>query len=98
MTGKRGRTADQAAHGWEEAGDYLGVVERLIISPSPGRFEPVTVHESIVEAGQVVGQVVRSDERIEVKSSQRGTFMGHLADDGERVRDGQAVAWIRAAS
>ena len=98
MTGKRGRDAEGHSHGWEQAGDYLGVVERLIVSPSQGRFEPAVVHETVIEPGQVVGTIIHSDQRIDVTATQGGTFMGHLADEGERVRDGQAVAWMRAAS
>ena len=37
------------------------------------------------------------DERIDVCAVHSGHFMGHLAESGERVRDGQALAWIRVA-
>ena len=79
------------------AGEYLAVPERLIVSPMPGRFEPSELAGDRVEAGQAVGAVVRSGERIEVLSQVSGRFMGHLADHGERVRDGQALAWVRLA-
>jgi biotin carboxyl carrier protein len=81
-----------------EAGEYPTVAERLVVSPMPGRFEPAPLGDDRVEAGQVVGEVVRSDERIPVIATIAGRFMGHLAERGERVRDGQPIAWIRLAS
>ena len=78
-------------------GEYLTVPERLIVAPMPGRFEPADVDGGRVEAGQTVGAVVRSGDRVDVLSQVSGRFMGHLVDRGERVRDGQALAWVRLA-
>ena len=80
------------------AGEYLIVAERLIVAPGPGRFEPAVPDGEHVTCGQTVGTVVRSDHRLEVVSQVAGRFMGHLADAGERVRDGQPLAWVRLAS
>jgi len=77
-------------------GEYLVVPERLIVAPSSGRF--VTDHTPHdLRAGEMVGRVVRSDGVTPVYSNFSGTFMGHLAADGQRVRDGQPLAWIRLA-
>jgi biotin carboxyl carrier protein len=79
------------------AGEYLIVSERLIVAPAPGRFEPSVPDGDHVACGQTVGTVVRADRRFEVVSQVTGRFMGHLADPGERVRDGQPLAWVRLA-
>src|SRR6476646_7841455 len=84
--------------GWVEAGEFPVVDERVVVSPMPGRFEPVVLPEQVVVVGQLVGEVVRSDERIPVLANTSGQFMGHLAEPGERVGDGQPLAWIRLAS
>jgi predicted deacylase len=79
------------------AGEYLIVAERLIVAPGPGRFEPAVPDGGQVACGQTVGAVVRADRRVDVVSQVAGRFMGHLADAGERVRDGQPLAWVRLA-
>jgi biotin carboxyl carrier protein len=86
------------SNGWVEAGEFPVVAERVVVSPMQGRFEPVVLPETEIEIGQLVGEVVRSDERIPVLANSAGRFMGHLAERGERVRDGQPLAWIRQAS
>ncbi len=82
---------------WAEIGEFPVVSERMLVAPMQGRFEPALVSEDDVSPGQVVGEVVRSDERVPVVATTRGRFMGHLAERGERVRDGQPLAWIRLA-
>lgn len=77
-------------------GEYLAVAERLIVAPAPGRFVPDHTAGDL-RVGQVVGNVVRSDGVTPVHSSFAGRFMGHLAADGQRVRDGQPLAWVRLA-
>jgi biotin carboxyl carrier protein len=79
------------------AGEYLNVTERVIVAPMPGRFEPAVPAGEQVRRGQSVGAVVRSDRRVDVVSQVAGHFMGHLADAGQRVRDGQPLAWVRLA-
>ena len=79
-------------------GEFLTVPERLIVAPMAGRFEPAPLPGDVVAPGQAVGCVVRSGDRVEVRSPVAGRFMGHLADSGERVRDGQPLAWVRLAS
>jgi biotin carboxyl carrier protein len=79
------------------AGEYLNVPERVIVAPAPGRFEPAVPDGDHVRCGETVGTVVRSDHRVDVVSQVAGRFMGHLADAGERVRDGQPLAWVRLA-
>ena len=81
-------------------GEELGVPERVVVAPCRGVFQPapprtVTTEGEIVEAGQVIGVIRSLKDEVEVRSPFRGWFMGLLAADGERLRDGQPVAWLR---
>jgi biotin carboxyl carrier protein len=81
--------------------EELRVPERLIVAPAGGVFrgvapETVTTEGEIVAEGQTVGLVCVSGDDVPVRSAFRGWLMGMLAVDGERVREGQPVAWLRA--
>lgn len=78
-------------------GEYLAVSERLIVAPTPGRFVAHVGPGDVVAVGQTVGRLERSDGTTAVRCEFAGRLMGHLADDGERVRPGQPLAWIRPA-
>jgi biotin carboxyl carrier protein len=77
-------------------GEELRVLERLIVAPAVGVFEPVDSQDAVNE-GDAVGHVVVSGERIAVRSRFTGALIGMLAVNGERVREGQPVAWLRTA-
>ncbi len=49
----------------------------------------------MVTEGQVVGVVEARGQAHPVRSAFTGFLMGMLAHPGERVREGQPVAWIR---
>ena len=81
--------------------EELRVPERLIVAPAGGLFRPlppetVTTEGEIVAEGQTVGVVSVSGDEVPVRSAFRGWMMGLLAVEGERVREGQPVAWLRA--
>ncbi|MEY2569007.1 MAG: hypothetical protein QOE35_3536 [Actinomycetota bacterium] len=81
--------------------EELRVPERLIVAPAGGVFRPVppetvTTEGEIVAEGQTVGMVSVSGDDVPVRSFFRGWMMGLLAVEGERVREGQPVAWLRA--
>ena len=81
-------------------GEQLSVLERIIVAPCTGIFRPapprvVTTEGELVERGQVIGAVELSGDSIEVRSAFTGFLMGVLAWDGDRVREGQPVAWLR---
>ena len=83
------------------AGEHLSVAERLVVAPATGTFRPfppetVTVEGEIVTEGQALGIVEGPGMAAPVRSAFRGFLMGMLAHPGERVREGQPVAWLRA--
>ena len=76
-------------------GELLTVPERVILAPAPGRFRPAeTTDDQLVEE-QVIGFVDGVGHSTPVRSPFTGRFMGLMAYAGERVREGQPVAWLR---
>jgi biotin carboxyl carrier protein len=80
-------------------GERVTVPERMIVAPGVGVFHPNTeVDEgSAIRAGDVVGELVGPGTNVPVHSPFEGTVMGMLAHDGERLREGQPIAWLRVA-
>ena len=83
-------------------GETLAVPEKVIVAPAPGTFRPVEEGEMapaapVVEE-QVIGFVEGKGHSTPVRSPFGGHLMGLLAHAGERVREGQPVAWLRAAA
>ncbi|MCL4153117.1 UNVERIFIED_CONTAM: hypothetical protein GTU68_063818 [Idotea baltica] len=78
------------------AGELLYAVERLIVSPATGVFEPNADLDlgSSIDRGQLVGSVGTT----EVRSAFDGSLQGLLALQGERVTTSQPLAWLRAAT
>ncbi|MGH9210608.1 MAG: hypothetical protein ACRD2C_07985 [Acidimicrobiales bacterium] len=81
----------------------LQVPERLIAAPAAGVFrllppDVVSSEGEIVQSGQVMGSIERNAGAIDVVSPHTGFLMGLLAHPGERVRDGQPLAWVRVLS
>ena len=82
-------------------GERLAVPERVVISPCLGRFrgapvETVTAEGELIEIGQVIGYIDAQDRVVPVRSIFAGWMMGLLVHEGERVREGQPIAWLRA--
>ena len=82
-------------------GEELRVPERIIVAPALGVFRPgVPVDDGngghVVNEGEVVGVVECGSRTVSVCSPFTGLLMGMLADPGERVREGQPVAWLRS--
>ncbi len=77
-------------------GELLYAIERLIVSPATGVFEPAIGLEigTSIDRGQLVGSVGAA----EVRSAFDGSLQGLLALAGERVTTSQPLAWLRAAS
>ena len=80
-------------------GETLAVPERVIVAPAPGTFRPVEAGEAAaahVTEEQVIGFVEGKGHSTPVRSPFGGRLMGLLAHAGERVREGQPVAWLRS--
>jgi len=79
-------------------GERVAMVERMIVAPVVGVFRPLGVEEgSTVSVGEMVGHVEGPGTREPVRSAFAGVVIGFLAHSGERLREGQAVAWMRVA-
>ncbi len=79
-------------------GELLDVPERVIVAPSVGIFRPSVVADgAVVDAGEEIGVVEGLGVSIPVLSPFRGMLIGMLAFPGERLREGQPVAWLRVA-
>ena len=88
-----------------EAGEELAVLERVVVAPSLGVFRPlpadpntVTTEGELVREGQAIGTVENSGVETSVCSPFTGFLMGMLASAGQRVREGEPVAWLRAVA
>jgi hypothetical protein len=83
------------------AGEHVAVPERLIVAPGAGVFRPraqrVPTGLVVVEPDEAVGVLEGPGTVVPVRSPFRGRLMGMLALDGERLREGQPVAWLRVA-
>jgi [acyl-carrier-protein] S-malonyltransferase len=77
-------------------GETLSVPERVLISPAAGIFEPLRppVQPGPIDAGIVVGTVAGQA----VRSPFGGNLLGILVYPGERVHQGQRIAWLRTDS
>ena len=81
-------------------GEHLDVLERVVVSPATGRFtalppQTVTTEGEIVLRGQAVGTIDGPGGAVSVQSPFTGFLMGLLALPGERIREGEPVAWLR---
>lgn len=83
-----------------ESGERLTIPERVIVAPASGKFRPAEESNpegDTLDAQQVIGFVDGAGHSTPVRSPFKGLLMGLLAHAGERVREGQPVAWLRLA-
>jgi biotin carboxyl carrier protein len=87
-------------------GEVLAVPERVIVAPAVGVFRLLqetdtdtgaTEAGELIFAGQAIGVVEGPGSSTPVRSPFGGFLVGMLARGGERVREGQPVAWLRLA-
>jgi multidrug efflux pump subunit AcrA (membrane-fusion protein) len=87
-------------------GEVLAVPERVIVAPAVGVFRPLAGADGdltgageapLIAAGQAIGVVEGPGSSTPVRSPFGGFLVGMLAHCGERVREGQPVAWLRLA-
>ena len=80
-------------------GETIGIQERVIVAPEIGRFELTSLafRGAFIEEGEELGVVIGPSTRRSIRSPFAGQIMGVMAHDGERLRVGQPVAWMRAS-
>ena len=79
-------------------GEGLLVPERMIVAPTVGTFRPADLGAgSQVTCGQTVGMLEGPGTSTPVESPFAGRLVGMLAHPGERIREGQPIAWLRVA-
>jgi acetyl-CoA carboxylase biotin carboxyl carrier protein len=81
-------------------GETLSVSERVIVAPAVGVFHRLSGDDQAkdgdpIDRGDVVGMVQSLGTSTPVQSPFEGLLVAILALDGERVRPGQPVAWVR---
>jgi biotin carboxyl carrier protein len=81
-------------------GERLSVPERLVVAPTVGVFHRLAGHDRIkdgdlVNLGDVIGSVQSLRVTTLVQSPFAGLLVQFLTCEGERVRPGQPVAWVR---
>jgi [acyl-carrier-protein] S-malonyltransferase len=80
-------------------GETLSFPERLIVAPSTGVFRPLAgpgrKPGTPIDRGDIIGEVRSLGVSTAVRSPFAGVLVGLLAVDGQRLRPGQPVAWIR---
>ncbi len=74
-------------------GEYLYAVERLVVSPATGVFQPLP--DLSPNLPLVAGQLLGHIGDVEVRSAFAGSLQGVLALEGERVTTSQPIAWLR---
>jgi biotin carboxyl carrier protein len=84
-------------------GEDLNILERVVVAPSMGVFTPlapecVTAEGELVQAGQAIGTIESSGATVQVLSPFTGFLMGMMAHEGERLREGEPVAWLRVVA
>ena len=84
----------------EDQGEVVVLPDRFAVSPSHGRFYPVTFSRftdegPYVERGDLLGEVRNGTATIPVRSAFRGQVTAHLAWEGELVTPGQILLSLR---
>ena len=88
-------TAHISAHPLLNDGEHLFVRERLVVAPAAGVFSPAPTAPAEGEplhVGGLLGTVNGTD----VRSPFAGSLQGMLAVEGERLVEGQPIAWLLA--
>jgi len=79
-------------------GEHVAVPERMIVAPAVGVFRALGADAGTqLAVGDIVGVVEGPGTRQPVRSPFAGVVMGVLAHEGERLRLGQPIAWMRVS-
>ena len=85
--------APTSTSGAQLEGEHLFAVERIVVSPAAGVFEPVA---GLTEGADItVGTVIGHIGDTEVRSAFSGVLQSYIAVSGERVTHRQPIAWLR---
>lgn len=82
------------------AGETLSVPERVVVAPATGIFHrldgqiPMNAGD-LVNRGDAIGVVQSLGVSTLIQSPFRGFLVAILASEGQRLRPGQPVAWLR---
>ena len=80
------------------AGETLSVLERVIVSPATGVFCRLDGHRqlrgAVINRGDVIGTLQSLRVSTPIRSPFAGLLEGLLVSEGQRVRQGQPVAWM----
>lgn len=84
-------------------GEILSIAERLIVAPSSGVFRSLADRRRsndgyAINPGDMIGEVRSLGVSTPIRSPFAGFLIEVLAIEGERVRPGQPVAWMRIAA
>jgi biotin carboxyl carrier protein len=90
---------EEAAVNWP-VGETLSVLERLIVAPTGGIFHrpagALAIRDGdLINRGDVMGAVQSLASSTPIQSPFKGSLVAILAVEGERLRPGQPVAWLR---
>jgi biotin carboxyl carrier protein len=79
-------------------GEILSLPERVVVAPAMGTFRRLdgAAAGDPIARGDLIGVVQSLRTATPVRSPFGGMLVAFLALEGERVRLGQAVAWLRA--
>ncbi|MGH9243688.1 MAG: hypothetical protein ACRD29_05095 [Acidimicrobiales bacterium] len=102
----QGRRAD--GRRWDGPADERGPVAdsydalvRLIVAPIAGVFRPTRTDDPegtvAIAPGELIGTLVTTGERVEVRSPFAGELVAVVASAGERLRAGELIAWLRVS-
>ena len=97
ITGAIAEHRDDAIH--FIAPEAVSIREKVIVSPSTGRFRPLppetfTTEGEWIEVGQTVACIDSGRAEVPVVSSHRGWLMGMLGLPGQPVTQGEALFWV----
>jgi biotin carboxyl carrier protein len=92
-SGEREAAAGTFAEDYAPQGEWVLIPERIVVSPSLGRFHPVYLEEGQqIKEGVLLGDI-REDGRVEpVVARVGGTFLAWMVSDGKRVHPGEPLA------
>lgn len=87
-------------HSTDLDGETLAISERIVVATEAGvfRLDTSVCDGTTVTTGSVLGTIDMTTGYVQVRTPFSGAFQGYLAYDGQRLRCGERIAWIRTDS